>query len=319
MSLELGGLHHVTAVTARAAGNVAFYTRTLGMRLVKKTVNQDDVSAYHLFYADEGGHAGTEVTFFDWAAMAPNRPGSGEIAAIALRVRDRASLDWWQERFQQLGVAHAAMTERDGQAVLPFTDAEGQRLELVADDGAAGMTPGVAWADSPVPAEHQVRGLGGVTLVVGRLASTAALLTDLLGFRPVDEKRTSAGQRVLHFETGPGGPGTAVRLVEGKDLPPAQLGAGGVHHVAFRVPDAERHAAWRDRIAAAGVGVTPVIDRFYFKSIYFREPGGILFEIATDGPGFATDEDPAHLGERLALPPFLEPRRAQIEAGLKPL
>lgn len=319
MTLELGGLHHVTAVTARAAENVTFYTTTLGMRLVKKTVNQDDVSAYHLFYADEAGSAGTDVTFFDWAAMARNRPGSGEIAAIALRVADRDALDWWAGRFQELGVAHAPAAERDGQPLLAFTDAEGQRLELVADEGAEGMAPGVTWSGSPVPAAQQVRGLAGVTLVVERLSSTAALLTDLLGFRLVDEARSASGQRVMRFETGPGGPGTVVRVVEGQDLAPARLGYGGVHHVAFRVPDAEQHEAWRAKIAAAGVSVTPVIDRFYFKSIYFREPGGILFEIATDGPGFATDEDPAHLGERLALPPFLEPRRAQIEAGLKPL
>ena len=318
MTLELGGLHHVTAVTARAAENVAFYTQTLGLRLVKKTVNQDDVSAYHLFYADEGGNAGTEVTFFDWADAAPNRPGTGEVAAIALRVADRATLDWWAARFRDLGVAHQPIAERDGRALLAFTDGEGQRLELV-EDGAGGVPGGVPWPGSPVPVERQVRGLSGVTLVVAGLAATARVLTEVLGFRQVGQDTSAGGGGVTRFETGPGGPGTEVRVAVRPDLRPARQGRGGVHHVAFRTPDEEQHQAWQRRIAAAGLNVTPVIDRFYFKSIYFREPGGVLFEIATDGPGFATDEDPAHLGERLALPPFLEPYRAQIEAGLRPL
>jgi glyoxalase family protein len=170
-----------------------------------------------------------------------------------------------------------------------------------------------------VPAERQIRGLSAVTLVVDDLAPTAALLTELLGCREVSRGASPDGGDEALFETGPGGPGTHVRVVARPDLPGARQGHGGVHHVAFRTPDDEQHRRWRDRIAAAGVGVTPVIDRFYFRSLYFREPGGVLFEIATDGPGFATDEDPAHLGERLALPPFLEPHRARIEAGLKPL
>jgi glyoxalase family protein len=319
MALELGGLHHVTAVTARAADNVAFYTETLGMRLVKKTVNQDDVSAYHLFYADAVGNAGTDVTFFDWADTPPNRPGAGEIAATALRVRDRDALDWWLARFRDLGVSHGVIAERDGWATLPFTDPEGQRLELVADGGLGGTSPGVPWPGSPVPEERQIRGLGAVTLVVSRLAHTATVLTEVLGFRQVGQSTQVDGAEVTLFETGPGGPGARVRVVVQPGLSRARQGHGGVHHVAFRTPDPEQHQAWQERIAATGLGVTPVIDRFYFLSIYFREPGGILFEIATDGPGFATDEDPAHLGEQLALPPFLEPHRAEIEAGLRPL
>ena len=318
MTLELGGLHHLTAVTAHAAENVAFYTQALGLRLVKKTVNQDDVSAYHLFYGDEAGHAGTEVTFFDWAMAAPNRPGTGEVAAVALRVGDRATLDWWAARFRDLGVAHGPIAERDGRATLPFTDPEGQRLELVEDGDSPEVPGGAPWAGSPVPAERQLRGLSAVTLVVARLAATAAVLTEILGFRPVGQPLAADGGEAL-FETGPGGPGARVRVVARPDLPPARQGRGGVHHVAFRTPDEEQHQAWQRRVAAAGLGVTPVIDRYYFRSIYFREPGGVLFEIATDGPGFATDEDPAHLGERLSLPPFLEPHRARIEAGLRPI
>ena len=321
MDTPLGGLHHLTAVTGHAADNVAFYTGVLGLRLVKKTVNQDDVSAYHLFYGDEVGSPGTEVTFFDWPNSGAHRPGTGTIAETALRVPGGA-LDWWAVRLTERGVPHDGVVEREGRPTLTFTDPEGQRLALV-DDGAA---PGTApWSGSNVPAEAQIRGLHAVTLDVARLEPTAQVLTDVMGFREVGTHPhpTDADGRVVLFETGPGGPGAEVRVAErpslGRGRGGGYVGIGGVHHVAFRVPDDATHRAWRERIAAAGLGVTPVIDRFYFRSLYFREPGGILFEIATDGPGFATDEDPAHLGERLALPPFLEPRRAEIEAGLTPI
>jgi len=320
MALELGGLHHVTAVTAQAPRNVDFYTRVLGLRLVKKTVNQDDVSAYHLFYGDEVGHAGTELTFFDWAQLPANRPGRGEIAGVALRVPGREALDWWAQRFETLGVAHEGVAERDGRLSLPFTDPEGQRLVLLDDTGAPAQA-GTPWAASPVPAAYGIRGLGAVTLRVPRLGPTAEVLAGPLGFRQV-AAWTPAGEparRVAVFEVGPGGPGTLVRVEERPDLPFAQLGAGGVHHVAFRVPNDEEHQAWQRKLRAAGIPATPVIDRYYFRSIYFRVPGGVLFELATDGPGFATDEDAAHLGERLALPPFLEPYRDRIAAGLQPL
>lgn len=319
MALELGGLHHVTAITARAPENVAFYTDTLGLHLVKKTVNQDDLSAYHLFYADAEGNPGTELTFFDWAAIPANEPGTGEIAAIGLRVADRATLDWWVERFDARGVAHGTIGERAGRAFLPFTDPEGQRFELIVDDEGGAVSPGRPWSGSPVPAERQILGLSSVTLVVAELGPTAAVLTQLLGFREKGREQTADGHEVVDFEVGPGGSGAEVRVMARPDLPQAQQGHGGVHHVAFRTPDDEQHRAWQQRIASTGLGVTPVIDRYYFKSLYFRELGGVLFEIATDGPGFATDEDPEHLGERLALPPFLEPRRAEIEAGLQPL
>jgi glyoxalase family protein len=316
--MELKGLHHVTAVTGDTAENVRFYTETLGLRLVKKTVNQDDVSAYHLFYGDELGSAGTEVTFFDWPNIGPNLPGVGSVAAIGLRVPGRAALDWWVRRLDDRGVPHGSVVERGGRASIALTDAEGQRLVLADDGGTGGGTP---WAGSPVPVEVGIRGLDSMTLSVRRLGPTAQVLTEALGFRQRDEYLSPGdqGRRVLVFEVGPGGPGTELHIEERDDLPPTRLGAGGVHHIAFRTPNDQEHAAWQRRIASAGLRVTPVIDRFYFKSIYFREPGGVLFEIATDGPGFATDEDPAHLGERLSLPPFLEPYRAQIEAGLKPI
>jgi len=317
--MELGGLHHVTAVTTRASENVAFYTEVLGMRLVKKTVNQDDVSAYHLFYGDELGRPGTEVTFFDWPHLriAPNHAGVGEVSATELRVSGREALDWWVGRFAELGVAHSGVEERGGRAFLAFTDPEGQRLRLV-DDSGSGVAGGVPWEGSLVPQDFGIRGLGVFELTVRDLEPTAWVLTEVLGFRRSDEY-VEDGERVVLFEVGAGGPGAEVRVVERPDAPAAHLGRGGVHHVAFRTPDDEEHAVWRERIRAAGLGVTPRIDRFYFRSIYFREPGGVLFEIATDGPGFATDEDAEHLGERLSLPPFLEGRREEIEARLEPI
>jgi glyoxalase family protein len=317
--MELGGLHHVTAVTTQAQENVAFYTEVLGMRLVKKTVNQDDVSAYHLFYGDELGRPGTEVTFFDWPHLrvASNHAGVGEISATELRVTGREALEFWAGRLEESGVEHGGVVERDGRTLLAFTDPEGQRLRLVDDTGAS-IPGGVPWEESVVPREAGIRGLGAVEITVRDLEPTAWVLTEVLGFRMVGEHARDGG-RVAVFEVGPGGPGSEVLVVEEPGAPVAHLGRGGVHHVAFRTPDDEQHAEWRERIRAAGLGVTPRIDRYYFRSIYFREPGGVLFEIATDGPGFTSDEDPAHLGEKLALPPFLEEHREQIEAGLRPI
>jgi glyoxalase family protein len=317
--MQLEGIHHITAITGHASQNVAFYTQVLGMRLVKKTVNQDDVSAYHLFYGDESGHAGTELTFFDWPMSGPNRPGVGNISAIAFGVRGREALEWWAERLTQFNVAHEGIHLRgagdDERAVLRFRDPEGQQLELV-DDG--GRLQGQPWQKSPVPADKAIRGLYAVRLTVQALAPSARLLTDVMGFQQAGSYQDGE-HTVTVFEVGPGGPGTEVHLEVRPDLPPGRPGIGGVHHVAFRTPDDEEHQRWRARLLEDHRQVTPVINRFYFRSIYFREPGGVLFEIATDGPGFATDEDLEHLGEGLALPPFLEPHREEIEAGLKPI
>lgn len=318
MNLELGGLHHVTAVTARASANVDFYTQTLGLRLVKKTVNQDDVSAYHLFYGDEIGNAGTEVTFFDWSMTAPHRPGSREASEIGLRVHGEDALRWWLQRFDELGVEHGEIEEVGGFKRLTFSDPEKQRLALIDDSAQPAVDPGTPWDKSPVPAEYGIRGLGAFTLTVHQLEPTAMVLTQALNFRQTDQWEN--GDRMLvRFETGAGGAGGTVLVEVAPDLPRAMLGHGGVHHVAFRVPTHEQHEEWQAHLTEIGLHPTPVIDRFYFKSVYFREPGGVLFELATDGPGFATDEDVEHLGESLALPPFLEPRRAQIEAGLTPI
>ena len=318
--MEIGGLHHVTAVTTQAGENVEFYTGVLGMRLVKKTVNQDDTSAYHLFYGDELGRPGTEVTFFDWPQLriAPNHAGAGEVSTTELRVSGGAALDYWTARLDEHGVSHGGIQEQDGKTFVAFTDPEGQRLRLADDGGSRRVAGGVPWEGSAVPQETGIRGLGTFELTVRELEPTAWVLEEVLGFRRTWERQREGG-RVALFEVGPGGPGAEVRVVERPDAPGAHLGRGGVHHVAFRTPDDEEHAAWRARIREMGLGVTPQIDRFYFRSIYFREPGGVLFEIATDGPGFATDEDAEHLGERLSLPPFLEGRREEIEARLTPM
>ncbi len=305
---SLTGLHHVTAVTATAAANLDFYTRILGMRLVKKTVNQDDVSAYHLFYADALGTPGTDLTFFDWAGIPRVRNGAGVVTETALRVGGGAdALALWTEWFDKNGVAHG---KADTLAGLPFEDPEGQQLRLVADTRPGAEAGAHPWRGSPVPAEAAVVGLGGVTLTVREFEPTAQVLTEVLGFR------VSAADPEV-FEVGAGGPGAQLRLLTSDT--PSRQGAGGVHHVAWSVPDAAEQRAWEGRLTDFEVGSSGIVDRFYFQSLYFRIPGGILFEIATAGPGFTADEDPEHLGERLSLPPFLEGRRVEIERGLKPL
>lgn len=315
--MQLTGIHHLTAISANARGNVDFYTRVLGLRLVKKTVNQDDVSAYHLFYADGLGSPGTDLTFFDWPA-APERRGTNSIVRTALRVLGEENLGWWAARLTAEGVSHGGVKIRDGRATIPFEDPEGQRLALIDDGGRGEAHP---WAKSPVPAERQIRGLGPITLSVPDIGPTRAVLEKVMNMREVRQygADNGAGARVHVFEMGEGGPGAELHVVVESYLSPAHQGRGAVHHVAFRTPDDAGYDQWAERLRALGVPNSGKVDRFYFRSLYFREPNGILFEIATDGPGFHADEPIATMGERLALPPFLEPRRAQIEAGLKPI
>ncbi len=319
--MQLEGIHHVTAVSGNASRNVAFYTRVLGMRLTKKTVNQDDTSAYHLFYGDELGRPGTDLTFFEWADIGSNRPGAGSISTIALGVTGQDALSWWVERFNNFNISHDGIQTRGPEArlVLPFRDPEGQRFELVDDAGKIESTP---WKRSPVPVEMAIHGFYAVRLTLRRLESSARFLTETLGFRlrPGSAYQMPHQTTVSVFEVGPGGPGAEVHIEIDPELPFHRfVGIGGVHHVAFRTPNDEEHRQWRELIARVNPTITPVIDRFYFRSIYFREPGGVLFELATDGPGFAIDEDAATLGERLSLPPFLEPQRTAIEAQLRPI
>ncbi len=316
--LQLTGFHHLTAVTAQARENLRFYTDTLGMRLVKRTVNQDDVSAYHLFYADGLASPGSDLTFFDWAHTPREGRGRQSITRIGLRVDSAASLAWWASRLADHGVAHGDVTERNGRAVLDFEDFEGQRLSLAVDAPTAPVHP---WQGSPVPAEHQIRGLGPVTMAIARLEPTAWVLTQVLGMRSAGSypDPDSPGHTVHVYAMAGQGAAAELHVAVRPDLPFVRPGAGGVHHVAFRVPTFEEHHAWEGHLSSQGVRHSGLIDRFYFRSLYFREPNGVLFELATDGPGFAVDEPLETLGERLALPPFLEPQRSRIEAGLKPL
>lgn len=321
MQLQLTGYHHLTAVTADAPRNHAFYTKTLGLRLVKKTVNQDDVSAYHLFYADGRATPGSDLTFFDWPVPRERR-GTQSIVRTGLRVGSEASLAWWERRLSDLGVAHGGVATRDGRASLDFEDLEGQRLSLVHDDSGGEVHP---WERSTVPPEHQIRGLGCIVLSVPELRSTEAVLTTLMSMRRVREYAiqmdgaVGVEREVQVYQMGAEGPRGELHVMLEPGTRRAASGAGGVHHVAFRTPTSEHYDAWATRLAEMGVPSSGPVDRFYFRSLYFREPNGILFEIATDGPGFAADEPMETLGERLALPPFLEPRREAIERGLKPL
>jgi len=311
---QLTGIHHLTAVTANASGNHDFYTRLLGMRLVKKTVNQDDVSAYHLFYADGQATPGTDLTFFDWPVDRERR-GTNSIVRTALRVNGAAALAYWDTRLTELDIPHGPVHEADGRQQIAFEDPEGQRLAMI-DDGGAG--PAHPWATSPVPPEHQIRGLGPITISVPKLAPSGRFLTDVLAMRAVRIYQAPDDAEVHVYAMGDGGPAAELHVRIDPQLITAQPGAGSVHHVAFRIPDAD-YDAWVDRYNRLGVRSSGPVDRFYFRSLYAREPGGILYEIATDGPGFATDEPMETLGERLALPPFLEAQRAAIERNLKPL
>lgn len=318
MNLEFKGIHHLSAVTADIRGNKRFYTQDLGMRLVKRSVNQDDVSAYHLFYADKLATPGTDLTFFDYESPRERR-GNNTITRTTLRVRDDSSLSYWQDRFAELEIANGGVVERDGRKYIDFEDPEGQRLSLVNDNGAG--DPPAAWEKSPVPAEHQIRGLGPIIMTVPELGPTDDLLCKVMNLRPVrqyahpDDKK----YKIHVYEMGEGGAHAELHVAVMPDLPRARPGAGGVHHVAFRTPDAEQYNRWLERLNSHGVPNSGKVDRYYFQSLYFREPNHILFEIATDGPGFGVDESLETLGEKTILPPFFEGRREEILARLKPI
>jgi glyoxalase family protein len=298
--VKLDGIHHVTCITADAPRNVDFYTRVLGLRMVKKTVNQDDPTVYHLFYADERGSAGSDITFFEYPGARAGRAGRGMVRSIVWRVGSQQALDFWEQR---LGDEGAAATRSDGG--LRFDDPEGLGLELELFTG----------ADAPLVAEHPdvphelaLQGFGGVRMYSSDTERGRELLEQTLGFEPVDDSRweLQGEHRGAFYERLP--------APDEQGIP----GAGTVHHVAW-ASSIEEHEAWERKVAADGYHPTPVIDRFYFKSIYFREPAGVLFEIATLGPGFATDEPIEHLGERLSLPPDFEHLRDQLDGVLTPL
>lgn len=315
--MDLIGIHHVTAISAKIRANYHFYTRTLGMRLVKRSVNQDDVSAYHLFYADAKGSPGSDLTFFDWA-MAPERRGTHAITHTALRVAGFAALQWWAQHLRESGVQATEISERDGRLTLDFVDPEGQRLGLIDDGGVGEAFP---WEHSPVPADYQIRGLGPVRLSVPELQLTDLVLQKVLNMRPERQYPLpeNPSDTVHVYAMGPGGPAAELHVAVEPRTAPGRSGAGGVHHVALRTPSYTEYDAWAERLNSLGVQHSGKVDRYWFRSLYFREPNGILFEIASDGPGFAVDEDEATLGEKVVLAPFLEPQRAAILARLKPL
>lgn len=304
------GLHHITAIASDPKTNLDFYTRVLGLRFVKKSVNQDDPGTYHLYYGDNVGSPGTALTFFPWAGLRRGRPGTGQAYATAFSVPAHA-LPFWQERLTRLNVPVEPVQTRFGEAVLPFADRDGMRLELVAS---AESDPRPPAPSREVPAEFALRGFHSSTLALTDASATAALLTHTMGYRLAKTE----GHRA-RYTTATGGPGTYVDLLTDPTLPRGLNGAGTVHHIAFRVADDAAHLAAHDLLTAHGHHVSEVIDRAYFKSIYYREPAGVLFEIATDQPGFAIDEPVETLGTKLSLPPRLEPHRAEIESLLPKL
>ncbi|WP_210610061.1 ring-cleaving dioxygenase [Priestia flexa] len=318
--MEFTGIHHVSALTAKAPENFEFYTKVMGLRLVKKTVNQDDPSVYHLFYGDDKGNPGTELTFFEIPMLARNREGTNSISAVSLRVPNNEALSYWKKRFEELGVEHNAIVERAGRLTLAFRDFEGQRLILVSDQENSGVQGGTPWINSPIPEKYGIIGLGPVTLTVQDAKATESLLTNVMGFRKKGFYSSFDQQsNISIFETGEGGTGAEIHVEERKDLSPERPGRGSVHHVAFRVKNEEELRQWIKKIEEAEIPSSGFVNRFYFYSLYFKEPNGIVFELATDGPGFDTDEDISRLGESLSLPPFLESKRETIESFLKPL
>ena len=304
------GLHHITCISGDAQENVDFYSGVLGMRMVKRSVNQDSPGTYHLFYADGDGHPGTDITFFPWPEMAPAKAGVGLAMEVALAV-PLGSIDYWVDRLADHRVQIADVEIRRGTSALPFADPHGLPLVLHETGDDREFT---AWRESPVPVEKQVRGLHSVRLWQRDLGLTASFLTGVLGFVDSGAEGNWSG-----FEIGGGGSGRYLEIREIPDEDRGRWGTGGVHHVAWRVADDKTELEVREKIEHAHRRPTEVIDRFWFKSVYFLEPGGVLFEIATDGPGFAVDEDPATLGEHLVLPPWLEPHRGEIEAALPPI
>jgi glyoxalase family protein len=301
--LASAGLHHVTAISRDIAANLRFYTEVLGLRLVKRTVNFDDPTAHHLYYGDEGGTPGSILTFFGWEGAHAGQLGLGQAVEIAFRI-PRSSLGWWTQRLIEKGIAFDAPEKRFGETVLGLKDPDGIRLELVASQ--SGDAEG-GWTSASVPAEHAIRGIHAVTLWLGEAAGTGALLEQAFGY----ERAGSEGSRTRYVS---GGTGLAAIV----DLR-GRMGAGAVHHIAFRAADDAAQEEMVEKLASLGVPATEQKDRTYFRSVYFREPGGVIFEIATDGPGFTVDEPVEALGSALKLPPQYEPHRTEIEAALPKL
>ena len=310
MTSRTQGIHHVTAIAGDAQQNLDFYTGLLGLRLVKRTVNFDDPGTYHLYYGDEEGRPGTIMTFFPWKGAPRGSLGAGQTSATAFSVPE-GSIGYWEERLRGAGLPVESPQARFDEEVLSFADPDGLRLELVAHTYVGDLPP---WQDGPVPSAHAIRSFHGVTLLESSLEATAEILIGSLGFEPV-----SSWEGRHRFVSPAGGPASRVDVLVDADAGFGRIAVGSVHHVAFRIAGDEEQIRWRDESLSKGLQVTPVQDRNYFHSVYFREPGGVLFEVATDPPGFAIDESVAELGTSLRLPEWLEPERAVLEAALPEL
>jgi len=307
------GLHHVTAITADAQKNIDFYCGVLGLRLVKLTVNFDDPASYHLYYGDELGRPGSVLTFFAWPGAYRGRIGPPQVTVTAFAVPS-GTLGHWSKRLKDHGVDHQAAADRFGESVLTFADPDGLRLEIISSVEVT-EPKGQPWADGPVPVEYAIHGFHSITVSEEGYENTAKLLTDVMGFKSIGNE-----QNRFRYRAGNGdGFASTVDLVCVPDAPHGGMGAGVVHHVAFRTPDDAQQKAWHQEIAAKGFNISPVMDRTYFHSIYYREPGGVLFEIATNNPGFTLDEPADQLGTKLMLPPWLEPDRVAIERAVPPV
>ncbi|WP_040286277.1 ring-cleaving dioxygenase [Sporosarcina koreensis] len=310
----LKGIHHITAITSSAEKNYEFFTYTLGMRLVKKTVNQDDIRTYHLFFADDMGSPGTDMTFFDFPGIPKGTHGTNEIHKTAFRVPSDEALGYWVKRFDKYDVRHSGIQEVFGKQTISFTDFDDQQYMLASDEGNTGVAPGTPWQDGPVPLEYAITGLGPVHIRIADYIPFKQLLEDVMQFREI------AADGDLHlFEVGEGGNGAQVIVEHNTSLPSGRQGYGTIHHSAFRVADEGALHEWIGRLNAFGLTNSGYVDRFFFRSLYARVARGILFEWATDGPGFLEDEPYETAGEKLSLPPFLEPKRAQIEAVVRPI
>ncbi|TCO58254.1 ring-cleaving dioxygenase [Actinocrispum wychmicini] len=310
MSIATSGLHHVTAIAGDPQRNVDFYLKALGLRLVKTTVNFDDPGTYHLYYGDSAGKPGSLLTFFPWRGAPLGQRGTGQATTTAFSVPESA-IGWWKSHLAEAGVEVSEVVNRDDEDVLTFHDPDGLIIALVAHTQGDPREP---WDHGFVPPEHAIRGLHSVTLSVDQEEATAGMLVDDLGLRQV-----GADSNRFRFAAGQGGAGALVDVLVTPEAPPGLVAVGTVHHVAWRAPDEETQALWRDELIDRGVTVTSILDRQYFRSIYFREPGGTLLEVATDEPGFAIDEPLLELGRALKLPPWLEPRREEIEGILPQL
>jgi glyoxalase family protein len=306
--MNITGLHHVTAIASDPQRNLEFYVGVLGLRLVKRTINFDDPGSYHFYFGDGVGTPGTILTFFPWPDARPGVRGVGEIEATAFAI-PAASVGYWLERLKEHHVVAWRAPERFGDEIIRLADPDGMLIELIASTPGNEVQP---WTEGPVPGELSIRGLHSVSAALETREVTTTLLTESFGYRLIQE----AENRARFAAPGGGGTGKTIELVCTPGSQPGRLGPGSVHHIAFRVPDDERQHAWREKILSLGYSVSPVMDRIYFRSIYFREPSGILFEIATDSPGFTNDETVDELGAKLRLPPWLERARPQIEEVL---